>query len=65
MSTFQVDEPSEVVDIVKQVIEESSFEERIDMVGDILETELPTVMKRLSNFAMSVSKLSDGTIKIE
>ena len=44
------------------MIEESSFEEQIDIVGDILEMELSTVMKRSFNFAMSVSKMSDGSM---
>ena len=54
VSQAEMEEPSEAMDIVKQVIEESFFEERIEMVGDILKTELLRVMKRSSNFAMSV-----------
>ena len=60
VSQAEMEEPSVAVDIVKQFFEESSFEERIEMVRDILETELWTVMNRSSNFTMSVSKLSDG-----
>ena len=61
VSQEEMEELSVAVDIVKQVIEESSFKEWIEMVGDILETELLTVIKRSSNFTMSVSKLSNRT----
>ena len=58
-----VDLPGEAEDIVAKIIEDSSFEERIEMVGDILETELPTIKKKSGNFAMSVKKTANSVFK--
>ena len=54
-------EGEDPVDIMKAVISDTSYEERIEMVGDILGAELPTTIKRSANFAMSVSKKA-GTV---
>jgi hypothetical protein len=43
-------------DVSKEVIDDTSFEERVEMVGDILGTTLPTINKKSANFAMSVTK---------
>jgi hypothetical protein len=48
-------EEEEEVDVVKRVVEETTFEERIMWVGDILGEKLPTVSKKSANFLRSVA----------
>ena len=62
-SSVMGDSVEEPEDIVATVIGDSTFEERIAMVGDILETELPTIKRQSANFAMSVTKTADAVFK--
>ena len=50
----------EPVDLVEKVVHGTSYEERIEMVGEILERELPTLKKKTANFALSVVTNKEG-----
>jgi hypothetical protein len=48
-------------DVVGEVIEEEKYGRRIEMVGEILNTELPTIAKRSTAIVMSTGVRDDGT----
>ena len=50
-------------DVVKTVVDSTTFQERIEMVGDILGTDLPTIKKKSGKFLMSVKAMDDGSVQ--
>jgi len=54
-SSVLTEEPEEEVDTMMRVVNDTTYEERISMVGDILGADLPKTSKKSNNFAMSVS----------
>ena len=51
----------EARDINQEVISDEDFETRIEMVGSILNTDLPTIAKRSKAIVMSTGKKADGS----
>ena len=60
---IMAEEEEEDIDTVTRIIAETTFEERIHWVGDILGEELPTVSKKSSNFVRSVAEGQEKAYK--
>ena len=52
-------------DVVSEVIgDEKQYDKRIEMVGEILNTELPTIVRRSKGVVMSTGFKEDTTCKL-
>jgi hypothetical protein len=56
-------EMEDETDVTQGVVDDTTFEERVEMVGDILGTTLPTTSTKSGNFALSVYRKAGTDFK--
>ena len=61
VETVGIESSLQQKDVVGEVIADEEYDKRIEMEGDILNTDLPTIVKRSKGVVMSTGFKEDGT----